>query len=364
MRCKITKISLNSVLPYFLLVSFFTGNIKTFDMEKIKSINQSPYDGVAVELINAYDISKPTEKDFESSVNYLKAKSKKSIWPWVYFNRFIGYKDGERTLAPAKIPYFQAIRGMDVYNERGALEDFYNLWRISLRIAKRLGSPGIFVDTEAYNNYRAYELTFISRELNKPEVDIKARLMDVGSDLADIVEAEYPQATLWFTFSGLGQAPEIFATPAKSGKSMTVAYIVKGILDRAKLKKYRMTLVSGGMLSLGYCYESLDDMKARIKQHKDRYREALVQYPNLALAGTIAPWSDASLKQPGYFTSDKCGRSTMKNLGDFKPLITEMMKSYSYVWVYAAMMVGYDPYDHSKSAEYNRSIGEVVDTRK
>ncbi len=48
----------SSVLPYLLLVSFYSGQINNFGIEKIKAINESPYHGVAVALIGAYDTGK------------------------------------------------------------------------------------------------------------------------------------------------------------------------------------------------------------------------------------------------------------------------------------------------------------------
>ena len=71
---------------------------------------------------------------------------------------------------------FNKIKGMDLWNETGALNDFFNIWKMSLKIAKELGSPGIFVDAEAYNNYKIYDIAYLSGLLGKSEIEVKQRL--------------------------------------------------------------------------------------------------------------------------------------------------------------------------------------------
>ena len=338
----------STVLPYLLLVSFYSGQINNFGIDKIKAINESPYNGVAVPLIGAYDTGKYDEKDFEPAVKLIKKESKKHTWPWVFFNRFIGYKEGERSLSPmAKTKYFQSIKGMDIYNESGALKDFENIWRMSLKIAKELRSPGIVIDPEAYNNYRNYQLSYLARQIHKPEEEIKKRLKEVGAELVEIAEKEYPEATLWFLFTGLG-----------SPQYRTVTYIIQGMLERAKEKGSKLKFVSGGEL-MGYCYDSLDDLKETIKRRNESFSDIIATYPNLYLGGTIAPWNDVKLKK-GNFTKGKCGRSKLKTMEDFKPLIGQLLKSYGYVWIYAAKMVRYNPYSPDVSSTYNKTIGELI----
>ena len=247
----------------------------------------------------------------------------------------------------AKTEYFQSIKGMDIYNESEALEDFKNIWRISLKIAKELSSPGIVIDPEAYNNYKNYQLSYLARQIHKPEEQIKKRLKEVGAELVEIAEKEYPEATLWFLFTGLG-----------SPQYRTVTYIIQGMLERAKEKGSKLKFVSGGEL-MGYCYDSLDDLKETIKRRNESFSDIIATYPNLYLGGTIAPWNDVKLKK-GNFTKGKCGRSKLKTMEDFKPLIGQLLKSYGYVWIYAAKMVRYNPYSPDVSSTYNKTIGELI----
>lgn len=350
----------SSVIPYLLLVSFYSGTFNNFGLDKIKAINESPYHGVAVSLIGAYDTGKYTEKDFDNAVKLFKKESKKHIWPWVFFNRFIGYKEGERALSPsANNQYFKNIKGMDIYNEAGALEDFYNIWRMSLKMARNLGSAGIVVDPEVYNNYKTYRLAYVANQLGKPEDEVKKRLKEIGAELADIAEKEYPEATLWFLFTGLG-SPVKTLNPFGDKEYRTVTYIIQGMLERSKERGSKLKFVSGGELSLGYCYESLEDLKGTIKKRNESFSHVIATYPTFYLGGTIAPWNDANLKKEGYFRKGKCGKNDLKNMDDFKPLIGQLLKSYQYVWIYAAMMVGYNPYDSDVSFAYNKAIIEVM----
>lgn len=354
---------LSVTLPYLLLVSFYTGHFKNFKLEKIGAINHSPYYGVAVPLIGAHDTEKYTLDDFFDSVWTIKNSSKKDVWPWVFFNRFIGYEKGENALSQkADQAYFRAIKGMDLYNNAGALNDFYNIWKISLQIAKKLGSPGIVVDPEAYNNYRTNKVSYISTQVGQPEEQVKRRLNEIGRELAQIADGIYPKAIIWFLFTGLGNPIRTF-NPFDEQEYRSVTYIIQGMLEYGKEKRSKLKLVSGGELSLGYCSISLEHLKNKVRSRGNDFSARIKSYRNLLLGGTIAPWNDAGLKREGYFTKGTCGKSGLKNLKDFKPLIVNLCDSYEYVWIYAAKSVGYDPYDPKASNSYNNAIKDDLDEK-
>lgn len=311
------------VLPYLLLVSFYTPTINNFGLDKIKAINESPYYGVAVPLIDAYDANKYTDKDFESAVKLIKENSKKDIWPWIFFNRFVGYEKKEnahRSTANREIPkYFRDIKGMDIFNESGAFEDFCDIWRISLRIAKQLSVPGIVVDPETYNDYKNDNVSYLSKELGKSEDEINKSLIGIGKKLVDIAEKEYPVATLWFLYTGLGNTTKSFE-PLDRKDYRTASYIILGMLEYIKEKQSKIKITSGGEVSLGYCNESLEDLQERIKKREIAFETVLGSYPYLFLGGTIAPWNSPELKTD-WMLKGKCGNSKLKNINDFKPLI-------------------------------------------
>ena len=348
-------------LPYLLLVSFHTGPINELGKEKLDAVTDSPYNGVAVTLIGAYDTGKYTAQDFAPSVSRLKEGTRKDVWPWVFFNRFIGSKEGSRSLSPKSAnPYFRAIKGMDIFNEAGALGDFYGIWRIALLTAKELGSPGIVVDAEAYNNYEAYRVTYISEETGIPKTEVKKRLTEMGRELMRIADETYPDATLWFLFTGLGTTVRSI-NPFTNKEYLSVTYIIQGMLEYAREHSSNIRLVSGGELSLGYCYESLENLENKIRSRNADFEQPLHSYPNLRLGGTIAPWNDTGLKKEGYFTKGTCGRSKLKNLNNFRPLIKYLLESYKYVWIYADSTVGYNPYAGKITLPYNKVLGEATD---
>jgi len=351
---------LSVTVPYLLLVTFYTGELRDFGRDKMDAIIGSPYNGVAVALIGAYDTGKYTAGDFASSVKRMKEGKHKDVWPWVFFNRFIGSEEGSRSLSPKSgNPYFRAIKGMDIYNDAGALGDFYGIWKIALETARELGSPGILVDPEAYNNYETYKVSFISYKTGKPEEAVKERLVEIGKELARIADETYPGATLWFTFTGLG-TPRRSLNPFADKEYMSVTYIVQGMLEYAREKGSDIKLVSGGMLSLGYCYKSLDDLKDKVGSRNTDFEKSSTTYPNLALGGTIAPWMDSKLRKKGYFTKGVCGRSGLKVIGDFRPLIKYLLESYKYVWLYTDGTLGYNPYDRASASEFNKTVSGLI----
>ncbi len=343
----------STALPYLLLLSFSSGYFSNYDLNKIKVINESPYNGVAVYLCDAYDIKKYTINDFEKNIKLIKKESKKHIWPWVFFNRFYGDDKYDRRLGANT-----GIKGMDIYNETGALQEFYSMWRTALRISKEISSPGIFVDPEAYNNYNIYYIPYLSKKLGKTEYEIVVRLKQIGSELIDIVSEEYPNVAFWFTFTGLGNSVRNFM-PTSKYDYRSVTYIIQGMLERSKELKLRMKFVSGGMLSLGYCHQSLEGLLSLINKRNEDFRNVLSVYPNVFLGGTIALWHDIQIKRKGYFTRNKCDNIHLKDINDFKPFLEQLKKSYNYIWIYASSSTGYEPYDPKVFHLYNNVLKQV-----
>ncbi len=343
------------VLPYLLLVSFGV-QLNTFDKSKIELINNSPYDGVAVPLLEAYDTSKPDMQHFAEAVKRIKGSCTKQVWPWVFFNRFIGSREDGQAYSPlSNNAYFRAIKGMDLDNQTGALGDFLELWRLSLRIARELGSPGIMVDPECYNNYNNYEVDYLAKEMGLPVEVVKNRLKAIGAELMEIANAEYPQAVIWFTHTAI--APQKTWRTWFQSDLPTPAYLVLGMLDQAKKLGLKATIVDGTDPNQG-CYESLADLEQSTTARQERFAALLETYPQLRLGGVIVPWADSRQKR-GWTLRGKCGESKLKNLNDFKPLIQYLLRSYDYVWIYAGGDAGYDPYDAAVSTIYNKGLGEI-----
>lgn len=342
-------------LPYILLVTFYTGPLNDFGTRKLEALDGSPYEGVAVPLVKAYDTKRYKYEDFKGAVAKLKGADGTAVWPWVFFNRFVGYEEGGRAGSPeSKHVYFSSIRGMDLYDEWGALGDFYDLWKTSLRIARDLGSPGIVADPETYNNYDAYKVSYVAEKTGKTKEEVKERLREIGRELGRIADETYPGATIWFLFTGLGN-PMKTLNPFDEDDYRTVTYIIEGMLSHAAKNESALTVVSGGEVSLGYCSRSLGGLKSKVASRRKSFAKSLAAYPNLKLGGTIAPWNDSGART-GWMRTGDCGSSELKTAGDFKPLIKQLAASYGYVWIYAAKAAGYNPYRRGEAGAWNKEV--------
>ncbi|OAD19508.1 secreted protein, partial [Candidatus Thiomargarita nelsonii] len=152
--------------PYLLLVTFYTKHsFLAIDDAWLTEINKTPYDGIAVMLTGPYntDLITGTFKNrIHNKIKEIKQKTNKDIWPWLFFNRFIGGElkpNRRKHMSSAAISHFGSIPGIDIYDQTGALSDFKHQFRMALRFSKKMGSPGIVVDPEAYNIYGVYHKT-------------------------------------------------------------------------------------------------------------------------------------------------------------------------------------------------------------
>jgi hypothetical protein len=348
--------STHAVLPYLLLVSFFSGQINGFTVQKTAFINTSPYQGVAVQLVREKESAKNV--DFEKTIQRLKLSMRKDVWPWIFFNRFYGFRD--RSVIPKdKLDLFGNVRGMDIYNEAGALQDFYDTWKMALEIAKSLGSPGIFVDPEPYNHWDGSLLAWVADQRSESKDKVRERLVDIGATLADLTAETYPDATLWFAFTA-AIAPTR-RNPSKEHEFRTMTYIALGMLQRAVERRYTFKVVSGGevIASLGYCFRDARHLAEKIEARSVKFKPLQDKYPNLLLGGTIAPWHDPKLKTT-WMLKGVCLTSELKTIDDFRPLFEQLLSSYEYVWVYAAAASAYNPYKSGVERIYNRIMTDAL----
>src|SRR5271157_2085285 len=100
-----------SFLPYLLLVSFYTPGINGFNAYKINSINNSPYNGVAIQLVDLHS-TKCFASNIEPAIRMLNRTCKKHVWPWIYFNRFVGAERGSKNVPGSNQEHWFSIKGM------------------------------------------------------------------------------------------------------------------------------------------------------------------------------------------------------------------------------------------------------------
>jgi hypothetical protein len=351
------------ILPYLLLVTFTTVPMKNFDVDKIRAIGMSPYNGIAVRLMYQYDTQLISPSDFASQIAWMKKQTNKQIWPWVFFNRFVGFdKDSRASSKESDHPYFRRIKTIDLENKAGAVEDFCFIWETALVVAKELGSPGVVVDPEAYNNKNVHNFDYLVKRTGKSREEIQNLMRAIGARLADIVNETYPEAVIWSLFTGLDSLNTL-SFPSLTKGQEPFAYVFLGMLEQCKKNNYRMTLISGGE-STGYCFKSLQDLKHIMERRQEAFKSYVASYPNLKLAGTITPCDKVESKTSWLVGYKKCFESELKGLEDFKPLISAMLNSYGYVWIYAAGASGYNPYDSTSAAPYNKSLADCLSDSK
>jgi len=345
------------LLPYLLLVTFMSGSITEFNAEKIQAINASPYQGVAVPMIDAYDAGSIAVHDFPAAIKRIKEHSRKHVWPWVFINRMVGFEDRQRAHSPsADKPYFRNIQGMALDEGSQPLRDFYQIWRLALSSAKEMGTPGIVVDLEPYNHHLANRMAYVMSKTNMNKPELIARFKQIGAHLCDAADEIYPGAVIWFLYTGV--VSQVRGEGFFEREYRPDTYIVFGMLEHAAKKNSRLILVSGGEVSLGYCNKDLQDLKTRITRRNQQFEPLLTQYLQLKLGGTIAPWHDRSIRKGWMLKKEyaACANSTLDTAASFRPLLKELLASYSYVWVYAAGAARYNPYDKPTAEVYNKAF--------
>ena len=363
--------------PYILMVTSFDSTISSTPMldiepEIIRLLNGSPFDGVTFNLIDIYSGQPlPDEKSVIFKAKQLKTISKKDLWVRVNINRIYErdkkhpyYESGHKKEDLAKLPmkgisagevrklstaYFDKINGMDIYDEEGALSDFYKIWRLSLKFSRVMKS-GIVLDFEPYHNKEVkYTVSKIASKQRRSVDEVKERLKNIGVHLADIAADEYPSVTVISLFTYLNNT-----------KYDIPNYISRGILKGAKENNISLKLVEGGETDINYINKSLDILKEKINRRLLIYHDLLYEYSdNFHLGGTITVWDDPS-KIRGW-AKEKAGvESPFKSLEDFKPYLKELFSNYNYIWIYAPMVTDYNPFDLNSAPEFNKKLERVI----
>jgi hypothetical protein len=316
--------------------------------------DQSPYDGLAVRFIAQYDTTPPPSVvEMTSKIREWRKSTGKDVWPWVFLNRMIG-RDPELDTPDGREPYFTRIHGADLDSSAGAQKDFLEIWRNSLRAANQAHAPGIVADFEMYVNYRAYEPALLAKQTGKSTQEVIELLHQLGVRLADIAGKEYPNAKLWFFFTDLGQYGWKVENNVKYYP--TPAYIVLGLLDEIRDKRYPLKVISGGEVGLGYCSFSLDHLKRKIEGRARDFQPHLQSYAGaLELGGTIILWPDRGAKTE-FMTEGPCGKSDAATVEEQEPYLERLLATYRYNWVYGTHASGYDPFNAATAPRFNSVI--------
>jgi hypothetical protein len=340
---------------YLMLVN--TAIASQMDAPKLAQFDRSPYDGLAVSFADAYDTSPVLSMTpMQTQLANWRKSTTKEIWPWVYLNRMIGVNDAEGN-PYSKVPYFRRFQGLDLDAKAGAQNDFLENWRNALRLAKEAGVPGIVCDLEFYNNYKAYDLAELARMTSKPPQDVLNALRQLGARMAHIAVAEYPGATLWFLFTGFTR-PD-YRVIEGHPYYLAATYIAEGLLDQIQQHHLPLVVLSGGEVGLGYCHNSIDDLRQAIEKRAAIFAPLLQKYNGiLELAGTMTLWSDPSAKK-NWVAQGACGTSSAATVEDLIPYMELLFRSYRYNWLYGSPNGGYFAFQSTSAPRFDAPITQA-----
>jgi len=337
---------------YLMLVNTAVASYMTED--KLRQFDKSPYDGIAVAFLHAYDTAAPPSvASIDQQIAGWKKFTEKDIWPWVYVNRMIGMSIAENNFHSDN-PYFRQITGADLDDKRGARADFLQIWRNSLSAARDSNVPGIVCDLEFYNYYKEYDIGELARQTGKKPAEAAESLRTLGARMADSAAEAYPHATLWLLFTGLTHPGYKNLEGVPYYPSPT--YISIGLLDEIRSKKLPLKVLAGGEGSIGYCHDSLAEFKQSIQKRQSDLAADLQKYNGiLELAGTLALWSDRAAKQD-WMTEGACKTSDAATIEELQPYIEFLLTTYRYNWLYATSGGNYFPFLPANAPRFDKVI--------
>ena len=325
--------------------------------EQIAQFDKSAYDGLAVSFSYNYDTSRPpSAAEIGAKLAEWKRLTKKDLWPWVFLNRMVGANDAEKNPHTA-VPYFHRFKGADLEGRAGARQDFLDNWKHALRAAKDARIPGIVCDVEFYNNYSGYTVPTLAAQAGKSPDEVIALLRQLGADMADAADAEYPTAQLWFLFTGLSSPA--YRVVDNRPYFISSAYIVLGLLDEIQKRSFHLKVISGGEFDLGYCHRDLRELQHLIATRAESNQQVLQKYAGiLELGGTMTVWSDRTAKS-GFIAEGDCATATAASVEELQPYLELLLKTYRNVWIYGSSNGGYNAFKPESAPRFDAMIARA-----
>ena len=349
---------------YLSLITFYTPYVTVGTAETMAVINDTPYAGVAPALAGAYATDPvPEYETYAKQVAMLKATCKYDIWPWVFANRIIArMPDGpSHASSHAKNPeYFDRIKCLDLDDAAGACSDMLKFWRHAVRMAKELGSPGIVIDLEAYNNYRAYGVPYVAEKRGETNGQVARQCEAIGEDLAKIVEQEYPECIIWTLFSRL-KPTNVQADDYEGPIYPVPGHITIGFLRYCKEHNVPAKYLCGGEVEVGYYNRNVEALKKKIRARDANYRKPLEEFPDhFFLAGTISPYHDHQMLT-SWIKKRAGDDPELKTIEDFEPMFKTLFDAYDWVWIYASSAAKTVPYNPENAKMYGEVLGAALE---
>jgi hypothetical protein len=322
--------------------------------QELAQFDKSPYDGIAVAFSYNYDTAPPpSPAELRAKIAHWNTITKRDIWPWVFANRIIGVDDNEENHYTKDNAYFHRIKGADLEDKAGALSDFLLNWQNALQAAKDSHVPGIVCDLEFYNYHKEYSVEELSKQTGKKPRELVELLRQVGVKMGDLAGVRYPDATLWFLFTGFGYKGHwtINGEPYNSAPT----YIVTGLMDEIQQKHFPLKVISGGEASLAYCHDSLDKFREKVAAREAAFSPELQKYRGIfELGGTMTLFSDRSTMQ-GWVKQD-CSSSQASSVEDLEPYLELLLRTFRYNWIYASSDGGYHAFQAQTAPRFDAVI--------
>ena len=332
---------------YLMLVN--TALAEKLKPEMLVQFDQSPYDALAVAFAWNYGTKPaPSVAEIDSQITGWKKITKKDLWPWVYLNRILAVDDAQKNPYTTG-PYFHQIQGADLEDKMGARSAFLQIWSHSLAAARDSHIPGIVCDVEFYNNYKEYNPAELARQMGKTTEQTERLLRELGARMADAAAAQYPDATLWFLFTGLG-TPQQGKTDAQP-YLMSPAYVAMGLLEEIQKKHFQLKVLSGGEVGLGYCEPTLRHFQQQVQERAAGFAPYLQKYSGiLELGGTMTLWQDEAGRR------SICPDSDAPTVEDLQPYLQLLFRTYRYNWIYASGDQGYFAFNPYNAPRFDATI--------
>ena len=134
------------------------------------------------------------------------------------------------------------------------------------------------------------------------------------------------------------------------------------MLDRAKECGTPLTLIDGGEIGIGYYSPSPAALRKTIEARAKALQPPLERHGRkLTLGGTITVWNDDT-KITGWVRKSAGDEPPFKRFADFKPMLAELFRAYSYVWLYVPSVTDYNPFDPKTAPQLNPELRKLIET--
>lgn len=341
--------------PYLNLITFYTPKLVEAEPEKMKLLRDSAFDGVAMPVEGGYvSAAVPEYAPLLAKAQSAQSAAGKQVWPWIFLNRMIGSPEDAQGHAGANAAdpgYFQKIKILDLDNAAGARAQYLALFRLAVRLARELKSPGIVLDLEAYNNYPVYNVGYVAERRGETPQQVIAGCEKLGADMARVCAEEYPACVVWSLFSRLETRQSV---PGLDQPALTtVGCMSLGFLKYCLAQHLPTRYLCGGEDSVGYYSADLPALQRKITTRAAALSPYLEQFPaNFELAGTISPYHDYHVLT-SWLQKVAGADPQLKTIADFQPFFRTLFEQYDWVWIYAASAGKANPYAPALSATYS-----------